>query len=40
LDSKDVSDFFALDTYISEEAIFPPDIWAQCSAKLNLTTNV
>lgn len=58
-DSKDVSDFFAielmsmkpknskltkfadyiLDTYISEEVILPPDIWAQCSVELNLTTN-
>lgn len=30
---------YILETYISEEASFPPKIWAQCSAELNLTTN-
>jgi len=30
---------YILDTYITEEALFPPNIWAQCSAELNLTTN-
>jgi len=30
---------YLLDTYITEEALFPPNIWAQCSAELNLTTN-
>jgi len=30
---------YILDTYITEEALFPPNIWAQFSAELNLTTN-
>jgi len=30
---------YILDTYITDEALFPPNIWAQCSAELNVTTN-
>lgn len=40
-DNPNVTKFadYLLEEYISEDATFPPEIWARCSAEINFTTN-